>query len=142
MINTTKNCKLKNCLKSGNLAISRSYKKYFDFQSTINGSIDVDKCFKQEYPSDNRWDYLVLNNSEIEGYFVEIHPASTGEVFTMIAKKQWLIKEIIKQYYNNISNKRYKMVWIATNGIHITKNSSQMRKLIQHGLKPVSRLKM
>ena len=102
----------------------------------------MDKCLLHYYPTANRWDYLLLNNSDIEGYFVEIHPASTSEVTTMIAKKQWLKKEIIKQYYNTIDNKKYKIVWIATKGIHITKNSSQMRQLNQHGLKPISKLKV
>jgi len=140
VLNTIKQSTLNSCCKNGNSAISKSYKKYFDFQSNITGSLDIDKCLKSQYPQDNRWDYLVLNSSNIEGYFVEIHPTTTSKVSTMIRKKNWLQDKIINVYFQSINKNNYKIVWIATNGINITKSSSQMRKLNQAGLKPVRKL--
>jgi len=142
MLDTTTQSELSSCFKNGSSAVSKSYKKYFDFHSSINGSVDIDKCLLRKYPSENRWDYMILNDSDVEGYFVEIHPASTGEVSTMIAKKRWLVDRVIKKYFKSIDSNRYKIVWIATKSINIVKNSSHMRRLSQNGLKPVSYLKV
>ncbi len=54
----------------------------------IGGSIDIDTSTKNIYPDSHRWDYAIEYKEEI--YFIEIHPASTAEVSTMIGKLDWL----------------------------------------------------
>lgn len=131
---------LKACLKNGSSVISSTNKGKFTFNSSVKGSIDLDKCFKTSYPSENRWDYLIMTASQTEGYFVEIHPASTGEVDKIIKKKEWLKNRIIANYFSSIRNQKYKIVWLATGSVHITRGSSQARKCAQAGLNPVKHL--
>ena len=96
MISKIKNSSLNNYLKSGLQAVKNSDKRniILSNRKNLEGSIDIDSNFKENYPNDNRWDYLILNNSDIEGYFVEIHPAHTSEVKVMIKKREWLQNRI------------------------------------------------
>lgn len=57
---------------------------------SLNGSIDIDTACKHEDPLSDRWDYCIgyLNLA----YFIEVHPASPGEVQKMIQKLNWLKK--------------------------------------------------
>lgn len=43
------------------------------------GSVDIDNAVKQEFSSDNRWDYAVGYDGKT--YFIEIHPAD--KLFTI-----------------------------------------------------------
>lgn len=54
----------------------------------LNGSLNIDAAVAHLYPNENRWDYAVGYDEKV--YFVEIHPAFTGEVNRMIAKLNWL----------------------------------------------------
>lgn len=56
--------------------------------SKCEGSLDIDACTLARYPDENRWDYAVAYDSKV--YFVEVHPAETGEVSTILRKLQWL----------------------------------------------------
>ena len=56
--------------------------------SRLDGSLNIDDAVAQLYPNENRWDYAIGYGQKV--YFVEIHPAFTGEVPKMIAKLNWL----------------------------------------------------
>jgi len=131
--------KLSSCAKDGLQAVKDSDRAKFEINNTrkLKKSVDIDNCLKNAYPSENRWDYLVLVDDSVEGYFVEIHPASTSEVATMIAKKQWLEKEVIKKVFKSIEKTKYKIVWISTDaGVHILKTSKHHKKLAKENLVP------
>lgn len=133
------NDQLKSCAKRGIKAIKRCDRKKFkiDDIEKLKESVDIDSCFKEKYPNDNRWDYLVLVDMAIQGYFVEIHPAITSEVSTMIAKKQWLQNEIINVYFKTIDKTKYKIIWVATDaGMHILKTSKEYKRLAKENLIP------
>lgn len=51
----------------------------------LEGSVDIDAATKKTYPESNRWDYALGYDGLV--YYVEVHPASTSEVNTVIAKK-------------------------------------------------------
>ena len=77
---------------SGLGAIKGSDRSKFDFLKDtrkINGSADIDTTVKKQFPTDNRWDYVVGYNGK--AYFFEVHPMTEGEVATLIAKKDWLV---------------------------------------------------
>jgi hypothetical protein len=46
------------------------------------GSIDLDTHLKDAYPSDARWDYVLGYDGR--SYFVEVHPATEGEVKVVV----------------------------------------------------------
>ena len=54
----------------------------------IGGSLDIDSSTKTLYPDAFRWDYAVEYDKET--FFIEIHPGSTSEIQTVIAKLDWL----------------------------------------------------
>lgn len=94
----------------------------------LSGSIDIDKCTKDNYPEENRWDYAVGYNDK--AYFIEIHGASPGEVKTVISKAEWLkswLRKIGKPLLEiQASNTLY---WIATGKVAILQNSTYRKQL-------------
>ncbi len=139
MVALQKHSKLKHCTKNGLGAIKGSDKAKFKLSNTRKPqcSVDIDSCLKSDFPSENRWDYLVVVSDAIEGYFVEVHPAYTSEVLTMIKKKEWLEKEIIEKIFRNIDKNKYKIMWLVTNaGVKILKTSKEYKRLAKENLLP------
>jgi hypothetical protein len=105
------------------------------------GSIDIDEGVRELYPQSNRWDYALSYENKI--YFVEVHTANTTEVKTMFKKLQWL-KDWLNANAPEIS--KLKAVkpyyWLASNGVHILKNSVQHRQLVANGFMPIAKLKL
>lgn len=98
----------------------------------INGSIDIDRCLEDKYPHDNRWDYAIGYNDKC--YFVEIHPASTSDISTVIAKKEWVVKWL-KSQSSLLIKREHSFHWIATGKISIRKGSPQQHRLNSSGIK-------
>lgn len=128
------------CHRPGLRALGRHSEKIALSQPTkCGGSVNIDECVREKYPAANRWDYVFSYSNKC--YFVEVHTASTGEVSTVLRKLQWLI-----DWLNGRALKIKEMkaerpfYWIASNGDHILKSSSQYRQITQAGLKPISRL--
>ncbi len=95
----------------------------------LSGSIDIDKCTKNNYPEENRWDYAVGYNDK--AYFIEIHGASSpGEVKTIISKAEWLkswLRKTGKPLLEiQASNTLY---WIATGKVTILQASKYRKQL-------------
>lgn len=109
--------------------------------SLIEGSVDIDSCTSKKYPSANRWDYAFSYHKEV--FFVEVHTANTREVDTVLRKLQWL-----KDWLNNDAPEMNKLkastlppfYWIQSKGFAIPKTSSQYRRVISQGLKPINKL--
>ena len=112
----------------------------------IAHSLDVDAAFAKslEHATANRWDYGVHYRSTAgreHALWIEVHPAATGEVRTVIAKLSWL-KAYLREHASEllalsteISKTIPPFVWLATDsGVHITANSPQARLLAAHGM--------
>ena len=54
----------------------------------LTGSVDLDAQTRNAYPRDSRWDYAV--GYGVAAYFLEVHPAETSEVSTVLRKAEWL----------------------------------------------------
>lgn len=120
---------LKSCDKQ-KISASDSYK--------LNGSVDIDSAVKDSYPEENRWDYAIGYDNKV--CFVEVHPASTTEVETMLKKLSWL-----KQWLKNKAPKLSSMektqepyIWLSTKSTHILQNSRYSKKLSKFGIKLTS----
>lgn len=101
----------------------------------LNGSVDIDSAVKDLYPEENRWDYAIGYDDKV--CFVEVHPASTSEVETMLKKlswlKQWLKNKAPK--LSSIKKTKEPYIWLSTKSMGILKTSSQFKKLSASGIK-------
>ena len=128
-----------NCCKNGLKAIKSSDKGNFNFNNSrnINCSIDIDKCFENTYPNAPRWDYFICYQDK--AYFVEIHPANSGEKVKEILKKfDWLKNNILNKASCRIS--KIHIYWIATGKVAISKRSRYGKQLEAKRIKLVSLL--
>jgi len=104
----------------------------------ILGSLDIDASTLTKYPQENRWDYAIEYNQEV--FFIEIHPASTSDVSTVLAKLDWL-KGWLKNKAPNISALKPKdkqpYHWVYTNKNAILPGSKYAKQLAQKNLFPV-----
>ncbi|MCG9134444.1 hypothetical protein J5I95_22495 [Candidatus Poribacteria bacterium] len=79
------------CLKNGLQALKRQDRNQIRYNASrdLKGSVDIDTCLRERYPTGSRWDYVFGYKDRI--YYMEIHPAgSTGEVKRIVAKLEWL----------------------------------------------------
>jgi hypothetical protein len=105
------------------------------------GSVFLEECVLHKYHNENLWDYLLAYDGEV--YFVEVHPAQTSEVETVLRKLEWLKKWLSEKAEEINSSKAVQpYYWIASGKFAILPNSPQYRKIIQKGLKPLSLLKL
>lgn len=118
------------------------YSQYVKIQDTreINGSVDIDKSYECLYPNDNRWDYSLGYRNR--AFFVEVHPAYTGEVETVLKKLGWLKKWLSEdgKPLCEIKSDLKPFIWIYTGKFDILKNTAQYRAAVQNGIMPVREL--
>lgn len=100
----------------------------------LNGSVDIDRCVKALYPEDNRWDYAIGYHNV--AYFVEIHPAETSAVSTMIAKVTWLKQWLKTQapLLDRIKSSQNTFQWVPSGRNAIAKNSREAFRLSKSGI--------
>lgn len=104
----------------------------------ISGSLDIDTSTQAKYPEDNRWDYAIEYDQET--FFIEVHPGSTSDVSTVLAKLEWLKKWLKNEApeINKLKPKNKKPYhWIYTNKYAILPNSKYAKQLAQKNLLPV-----
>lgn len=102
----------------------------------LGGSIDLDECLKSLEPNANRWDYIIAYNEV--SYCLEIHPATDGEVKTILKKAAWL-NNFLQTNIPTLNKKPYH--WIASGKIGILPTSRKAKILAQNGITfPKSRL--
>jgi len=117
----------------------------------FTASLNLDEALKSSQPNASRWDYgigLKKTAQSESAIWVEVHPASTGEVKTMIKKFQWL-KRWLQTEAKELSalTKKTSAVaqfnWVASGRVSIPKTSRQAKLLAQSGLPyPVKHLKI
>ena len=105
---------------------------------SVTGSIDIDKDLQRLFPKDNRWDYAVgyrRNDAEESVYFIEVHPAETGEVRRVIAKvrhlKAWAGRNTHDLWNMTVPREIH---WVASGRVNLRMNDSYKRLLAMEGL--------
>ncbi len=125
------------CYKVGLRALGAN-SRYVTIANTsdLNGSVFLDTCLKGE----NIWDYSFGYNDE--SYYMEVHPAYTNEVDTVIAKFKWLKNWLSKDGASlNAINVPTPFHWIASGKVSISPRSAYANRLARAGLAmPKSRL--
>jgi hypothetical protein len=106
-------------------------------------SIDLDESLKAQYPNAPRWDYGIgLKENEVERIaWVEVHPATSSEVDTVLKKRAWL-KRWLAQHADPCQKTPATFHWVATDaGVYI--DTARRRRLSAAGLEmPQSQLRL
>lgn len=102
----------------------------------IVDSLDLDTQTAAERGRENRWDYLLgTTQSSLPLIAVEVHPANTGQVKVLIAKKraaEAVLRSVLKP---GQTVKRW--YWIASGKTVITRNTPESRMLDAAGIRLV-----
>lgn len=110
----------------------------------FTGSIDLEDALAGDTRVTNPWDYGIgfrLPGGSERATWVEVHPAITTEVSTLLRKLDWLRTWLRNEApaLGAISQPAAEIetfVWIATEaGVHIRAGSPQARRLQQAGLR-------
>ena len=114
-----------------------SAKIKFSCSAEIDGSVNIDEATKQYYPNDYRWDYVVGYKGRT--YFFEIHPAATSQVDVVKRKYEWLKNWLRNDApkINSLEKANNAFFWIYTNRFDIPYTSTQYKKAVAMGLKPI-----
>lgn len=106
----------------------------------VDGSVNIDESLKKKYPKANRWDYVFSYNGK--AYYVEVHPATDGQVKVMMAKKEWLENwlQTEAQSLDAYPSASPRFYWIKSGRNGITKGSIESKKAAQAGLRPQAKL--
>lgn len=107
------------------------------------GSVELDTTLQTTFPTANRWDYGVgfaQTRLKQVAVWIEIHPASEGEVDLMLQKLRWL-KNWLQESAPSLDKLTKRMdgsrafFWVATEaGVSITPKSRKAKLLQQAGL--------
>ena len=111
----------------------------------LTGSIALDAALAGEadYTTAPRWDYGIgyqPRRGAERAVWIEVHPASTSNVGEVIDKLHWLrawLRDEARQLESiTVTDGRTRpFVWIATGGVHLSRNSPQARRLNSQGLR-------
>jgi hypothetical protein len=127
---------IENCYHPGLKALgSYSAKIKVSEPRALNGSLFLEECLKNKYAGQNLWDYCLGYKNQ--AYFIEVHPAQTSEVETMLKKLNWLKNWLQTQAkpLNQIKAKNA-FIWIASGKFGILSGSQQFRRIVEAGIKP------
>jgi hypothetical protein len=133
---------IENCFHPGLRAFGvHSAKIVLSDNSSCNGSVNIDTCLSGKHPNTNRWDYCFGFNNE--AVFVEVHPANTSDVDTMLNKLQWL-KDWLTYVAPELNRIKAETpyYWIMSGKYNILPNSPQARRIANAGLKPKAKLNL
>lgn len=105
---------------------------------SVTGSADIDNDLRRQVPQDNRWDYAVgyqRSDDEEKAYFIEVHPAETGEIRCVINKvrhlKAWAERNARDLWNMTVPREIH---WVASGRINLRMNDSYRRLLAMEGL--------
>ncbi len=106
----------------------------------LTGSVDLDRAVKDAHPNDRRWDYAVAHRPgnwsrgrEIV-YWIEIHPATSGDVGDVLAKLAWL-RKWLSANSPALHKMRCEFIWISSGKTSFTAGAPQQRIMAQQGLR-------
>ncbi len=105
-----------------------------DNPRNLAGSVDLDGALQAGMPDDPRWDYGVGANSagEEKVFWVEVHPATEGEIEAVLAKLMWL-KQWLQDSAVALDGFPREFVWISSGRTAITQRSPKLKRLALAG---------
>ena len=126
--------------KAGLQALPAVDRQRIDVRKTrsLSGSVNLDSTLRSNYPSESRWDYGVGyrtggRNGETV-YWVEVHPATSGDVSVVLRKLDWL-KQWLHDKAPKLNGMRKEFVWISSGKTSFTSSSPQAKRIAAHGFR-------
>lgn len=100
----------------------------------LTGSVDLDAALRANRPDDPRWDYGI--GAHLAGvamvFWVEVHPATEGEIDAVLAKLAWL-KQWLRDSAEALNGFPREFVWISSGRAAITQKSPKLKRLALAG---------
>lgn len=103
----------------------------------IDGSVDLDSHLKELYPNASRWDYAIGHKDNVV-YWIEVHPASSGEIRVVLAKLRWLL-DWLEQDAPTLDKFRKEIIWVSSGATSFTPSAPQRKEMAQQGLQQKGR---
>jgi hypothetical protein len=123
--------------KPGLQALKNADKQHLHVQHPrrLTGSVDVDAALETDLASEPRWDYAIgYGGSEDETvHWVEVHPATDGQVRAVLAKLDWL-RSWLKRHAAPLGAMKCRYIWVSSGTTAISPNAPARRMLAQKGL--------
>lgn len=114
-----------------------------DDAQRLSGSVNVDAALTQSHPNDPRWDYAVghrpTNRKEEVVYWIEIHPASNGDIKVVLAKLIWL-RSWVRKSAPHLQAMKKVFVWVSSGKTSFTLSSPQQKQFALLGLRHKGRV--
>jgi len=135
---------LKGTWCSGLQALPKTDRQHMDVADTgrLSGSINVEAALTKKCP-DPRWDYAIgYRPGNVSGevvYWVEIHPATSGEVKVVLAKLAWL-QRWLRELAPRLHAMRKEFIWVSSGKTSFTLSSPQQKRFAQAGLQHKGRV--
>lgn len=133
----------------GKQALENRHRKLVSCEDSrrLTGSINLDLALEREpdHAEAPRWDYGLgyrpVGGRE-QAVWVEVHSATTKEVSRVLKKLRWLrdwlnAEDGQLKRMTDRTNSDLRFVWIASAGVHISRNSPQSRQLSQSAIRRV-----
>lgn len=124
-------------------ALERVHREQTTCENTrrLSGSVNIDAALKHVAPQDNRWDYAIgfrCRGSSEQVYWVEFHPATHGEIKSVMAKAIWLNGWLKKdgKLLAKFSNRR---LWVSTGKTRLSLGGYQLKQLAEIGVSHIGR---
>jgi len=108
-----------------------------DIRPAFGDSLNLDAAVMSDYPSDQRWDYLLGHTSSRKLIGVECHSGHTSEVSVLIAKKKAALEQLRPHLRDGQSVDHW--LWVASGRVDILDLGKARQRLDQHGITFVGR---
>lgn len=113
-----------------------------DDERRFLGSLDLDEAYRASRPNEHRWDYgfgFREDDGSHSMIWIEVHPASAGEVDHVLKKLGWLTRWLRTEAARlDVLSRRKRSQpfhWLATDaGVNIQRGSPQARRIQAAGL--------
>jgi hypothetical protein len=130
---------LKDAYCAGLQALQSAHKRQITAADTrqLDGSVDFDSTLKDKYPNASRWDYAIGHADDVI-YWIEVHPATSGEIDVVLAKLDWLLGWL-RQSAPKLDKMRREFIWISSGKTTLTPDAPQKKRIAQRGLQQKGR---
>jgi len=98
---------------------------------------------KKDYEGQPLWDYVVglAGNPADRVWFIEVHPAASSHVKTVLKKLEWL-RNWLDQHACCLNALERRFLWVSSSRVDIPQHAPQRRLLAQNGLELHGRLEI
>jgi hypothetical protein len=103
----------------------------------LKGSIDIESRLQPIYPEERQWDYAVgfspAGFQEEVIYWIEVHPATDGEIKVVLAKLEFL-QSWLRSNGRKLDGMHRVFIWVSSGKTSFTPTSPQQKRFALLGL--------